>query len=327
MNHFAAPTGGRIIRPRGFSRRDCLKAFGAGALSLAALRGGFAAEPSSKRFRFAVLADTHIIDSLYAGPEGNDLDTATIYRTTERLQTVRDAVCGVKPAIERAFICGDFFHNYPSTDYEFYFQNQTRLDNARALIDSFPVPVHPAFGNHDYDIRRVPRETSHKLFRAKFGVEPYYSVEHKGCKFVILSNFLGETCRVGSPGFDREKGSFGEEQLNWLEAQLGERRPTFIFLHYPLSIVQGVEKADYGIYPLLKKYRGNIQRVVAGHWHRWHDFGDQFGPQHYVIASTRYDVDAYMLVEMDMETGTHTALNLEAWEWDTNYSKPWRPKG
>lgn len=37
-------------------------------------------------FRFAVIADTHIIDDFYKGPEGNALDTETIFLTNKRLK-------------------------------------------------------------------------------------------------------------------------------------------------------------------------------------------------------------------------------------------------
>ena len=74
---------------------------------------------------------------------------------------------------------------------------------------------------------------------------------------------------------------------------------------------------------LLRKHRGTIQRVISGHWHRWVDAGTEFGPQHLVIGSTRYDEDAYLILEIDRRAGTHRALNLESVEWDTHFSTPW----
>jgi hypothetical protein len=53
--------------------------------------------------------------------------------------------------------------------------------------------VHAGFGNHDYSARGMTRENTHELFRRKFGLKPYYSVEHRGWKFIHLNNFLGDT--------------------------------------------------------------------------------------------------------------------------------------
>jgi len=304
------------------TRRELLVAGGASAALMN--RGLLHAEPGPDKFYFAAIADTHIIDSFYKGPEGSPEDTETIFKTEERLKSVRDAFAKLQPRLEQVFIAGDFFHNYPSTDIDFYFQNRTRIDNAKALIDSFPMPVHPGFGNHDYSVPKVSRETSHELFRRKLGVKPYYSVEHKGWKFVQLNNFLGATWTPGNAAYDKSTGSFGEEQLNWFEAELSQHKPTFVFVHYPLLIVEGREKGDYGIYSLLKKYKQTVQLVVSGHWHRWVEFGRTFGPQHLVIASTRYDPNAYLVVEVDTKRGVHRLLNLDNVDWNTHFSAPWR---
>ncbi len=122
---------------------------------------------------------------------------------------------------------------------------------------------------------------------------------------------------------DRTTGSLGEEQLNWFEAQLEEGKPTFVFIHYPLWLVVPTEVADYGLHPLIRKYKETIQLVVSGHWHKWVDFAHTYGPQHYVIAATRYDPNAYMLMEVDRQRNTWRFLNESLVEWSTHYSKPY----
>jgi hypothetical protein len=275
-------------------------------------------------FRFAVIADSHIIDPLYKGPEGNPEDTESILHSAERLTTARNFLNALQPAAERVFLVGDYFHNYPSPDIDFYFQNETRLDLAKKITDGFKMPLHAGFGNHDYDVPRVSREASHELFRRKFNLKPYYSVEHKGFKFVHLNNFLGATWTPGHAAFKKDTGSLGEEQLNWFETELRERKPTFVFVHYPLSIVQPKEKADYGLHPLVKQYRDTIQLVVSGHWHRWFEFGRSYGPQHLVIAATRYDPNAYLIVDVDTKAMKHRLTNLDLVDWNTHYSKPFQ---
>ena len=111
----------------------------------------------------------------------------------------------------------------------------------------------------------------------------------------------------------QEQGEPGREQLNWFEAELREHRPTFVFVHYPMTIVASTERADYGLHPLIRKYRGTIQLVVSGHWHKWFEFGRSFGPPHRVIAATRYDPNAYLIVDVDTQAASHTLANIGWW--------------
>jgi len=278
--------------------------------------------PDAQRFYFAIIADTHIIDDFYKGPEGSPEDTESIFKTTERLVAARDTINALRPSMDLVILVGDYFHNYPSPDIDFYFQNKTRVDRAKELTDAFTMPVHVGFGNHDYGVPAVSREMTHELFRRKLSVKPYYAIEHRGWKFIHVNNFLGDTWKVGDARYNKAQGSLGEEQLNWLEAELGQHKPTFVFIHYPLSIVLPAERADYGIYPLLKKHRDTIQRVVSGHWHRWFEFGRSYGPQHLVMAATRYDPNAYLIVEVDTQASTHRLLNLDLVDWNTHFSQP-----
>jgi hypothetical protein len=164
---------------------------------------------------------------------------------------------------------------------------------------------------------------SHRLFKAKFNAEPYSVVDYKGYKFIHLNNFLGSTQDRNSADFNPGIGSLGEEQLHWFEAQLQQHKPTFVFIHYPLIQDRPVEFADYGLHPLLKKYQSNIQLVISGHVHKWIDYGHIYGPQHYTMAATRYDPNAYMLIEVDTRHATSRFMNIDLVQWDTHYSKPW----
>ena len=301
-----------------FQRRDFLKFAGAAGVV------PYLAAASSPGFRFAVIADSHIIDPLYKGPESNQEDTESMFRTSERLQQARDFLNALRPAPEVVFLVGDYFHNYPSADIDFYFQNKTRLDAAKELTDGFHMPVHVGFGNHDYGVPRVSREASHELFRRKFNLKPYYSVEHRGWKFVHLNNFLGATWTPGHALFKKDTGSLGEEQLTWFEAQLREHKPTFVFVHYPMTIIQQKEHGDLGVQSLVKKYRETIQLVVSGHWHRWFEFGRSFGAPHLVIAATRYDPNAYLIVDVDTKSVTHRLRNIDLVDWNTHFSAAYK---
>jgi len=300
------------------NRRAFLASLGSAAVC------SYAAETEGSRFRFAVIADTHIIDEFYKGPEGNPEDTESIFKTTERLRITREQINSLRPKMDLTFLVGDYFHNYPSTDIDFFFQHKTRVDAAKELTDGFVMPVHAGFGNHDYDVPRVSRENSHEIFRRKFGLRPYYSIEHKGFKFVHLNNFLGATWDPKSNRYDRSKGSLGEEQLNWFEAELEQRKPTFVFVHFPLIMVEPNERSGYGLHTILKKHRETVQRVISGHWHKWFEFGRSYGAPHLVIAATRYDPNAYLVVEADSAKATHTLLNIDQVDWNTHYCPAWK---
>ena len=308
------------------TRAEFLRISGAAAASLA-LRPFSPSAPVGDAFHVALIADPHIIDGYYRGPEGNAEDAASLFKTTARLEAARGVINALAPAIERVFLIGDYFHDYPSPDLGFYFNHDTRLDRAKAITDGFRMPVHAGFGNHDYGVPAVSREMSHELFRRKFQLAPYYSIEHRGWKFVHLNNFLGDTWNSRHPAFDKRSGSLGETQLLWFEAELRQHKPTFVFIHFPLPLVKPEEVRDYGVYTLLKRYRETIQRVVSGHWHRWHDFGRAYGPQHLVMAATRYDPDAYLIVRIDPKTARHELLNLDLVEWDTHFSRPYVSTG
>lgn len=282
-------------------------------------------QPRAETFYIGVIADSHVIDGYYKGPESNPEDSESIFKTSERLASAREVLNNLRPALDKVFLVGDYFHDYPSPDLDFYFKNTTRIDHAVALTDGFRMPVHVGFGNHDYAVPQVSREASHELFRRKLGVAPYYAVDHKGWKFIHLNNFLGATWQVGHAAYRKQRGSLGEQQLLWLEAQLAERRPTMIFIHYPLSVVEPTEVADLGLHTLLKRHAATVQRVISGHWHRWVDVGREYGPPHLVIAATRYDEDAYLIVEIDAKAGTHRLLNLDLVEWNTHFSRAYVP--
>jgi predicted MPP superfamily phosphohydrolase len=280
------------------------------------------AKPASngRHFYIAVIADSHIIDSDYHGQEETPEDTESLYHTATRLTAARDFINSLGPRIEQVFHLGDYFHDYPSTDYDFYFTHRTRVDIAKEITDGFHAPMHLLLGNHDYGVPGVSREFTHRLFQAKYGVAPYSALDYKEWKFLQLNCFLGDTWDIKSPRYDQGTGSLGERQLQWAEARFAEGKPTVVFVHYPLWIV-APEIGDLGLHPLLRRYREQIKLVVSGHWHKWVDFAHTFGPQHYVMAATRYDENASMLIEIDREGQTCRFLNAGLVEWSTHYSR------
>ena len=165
-------------------------------------------------FLFAVVSDTHVIDQFYKpGSENGTEDNDSILHANERFRSARETIRAIRLAdgrqVERVFIPGDCFHNYPSTDYDFYQANQTRIDIFKQTVDGFNVPVHLGFGNHDYGVPQVSREMSHRLFHEKLNTEPYSAVDDRGFRFLHLNNFLGSTWDAASKDYNRGRGSLG----------------------------------------------------------------------------------------------------------------------
>ena len=44
-----------------------------------------------------------------------------------------------------------------------------------------------------------------------------------------------------------------------------------------------------------------------------------------MIGATRYDEDAYLIVEIDAKAGSHRPLNLDLIEWNTHFSRAYNP--
>ena len=62
------------------TRRRFLELSGASLLTLPSF---LQARPDSQTFYVGILADTHVIDGFYRGPESNPEDTESILKTTE----------------------------------------------------------------------------------------------------------------------------------------------------------------------------------------------------------------------------------------------------
>jgi len=279
-------------------------------------------------FVFAVLADTHVIDDLYVpGSENGALDNETILTTRENLAAVRDAINGVWPAIELVLVAGDVFHNYPreQEDWSWYQEQHTRIDIAQELLAGFAMPVYPVPGNHDYAVPEISREFSHRLFQDKLGIAPYYAVEYRGFLFLACNSQLGETWNPESARYNTSLGSFGHEQLRWVEAQLDRGLPTVLFWHHPYMSFASEEEGGRDMLQLLKTH-DNVVQSFAGHAHHWFDYRPLFGLPHLMLGSTRYDRNAMLIVEADPRDGTLRFLNGDCIDWEGSlYASPWVP--
>ncbi len=283
---------------------------------------------------FAVLSDPHVIDAWYEGPESNALDTESILMANDRLgrAQVRINELAASERIELAVVAGDLVHDFPFDDVDAYVigpeAENTAVVLAQRLFEGFSMPVHPTLGNHDYEQPRISRETTHAIFSAVMGIEPYYAVNHRGLRILMLNSQLGETWNPESDAYDEELGSLGAEQMAWLEAQLEEAVPSVLVLHHhPIVVAHdelpGAAHAD--LFAIMEAYSDVIRLVISGHAHRWLDFGRRLGALEITVGSTRYDEDAFLLFRVDERSGDIELVNPETPVWASTAANPYVP--
>jgi 3',5'-cyclic AMP phosphodiesterase CpdA len=286
-------------------------------------------------FRIVVMADSHVIGPSYVGPEGDELDTNSIYKTEQRLKATRDIIATIDPPPDLVIVNGDVVHDaYPYETFEEYLEKPSPFSICQEIYETFPVPVYFVWGNHDYHVPSTPKALSHKLFAHFFGAKPYEVVEHKGWKFVLANGQMGPSWDPTSDRYDKGKASYGAEQLAWMDDELSEGKPTIMFSHYSIPIVtlwdENPDAADpaLGDYKkLLEKHKDTVKLSLAGHTHRWIDYSEATPVPHFVIGATRYDEDNFWLLELDPVAETVDILDLDKARWFNWEGDKWRYDG
>lgn len=186
-------------------RRDFLKLAGLGGAVLASSLGpwGRAFAAAGQDFFFVQMTDSHWG---FEGPPN-----------PEAKNTLKRAVAAVN-ALERqpdfVMFTGDLTHAAPDDK-----ERHRRMAEFRSIVANLKVK----------DVRFIPGENdagldNGEMYRTLFGVGNY-SFDHKGVHFVALDN-------VSDPN-----GLIGENQLEWLHADLGRHdkaQPIVVFAHRPL---------------------------------------------------------------------------------------------
>lgn len=305
-------------------------------LVVAACGGG---GDSVDTFRVVVISDTHITGPQYVCcTESNDRDNASIQRTEERLSRVVDEINAIRPAPDMVLVLGDVMHNpYYSFDPAYYDSNDTAWSITPRILDRLQMPYELAWGNHDYDVRcdgtaHVSREITHQLMRDHYGVEPYHAVDHKGWRFVLANSQLGATWDDLDPACATETGSFGMEQLGWIDSQLADGLPTIVMSHHGQISLSKDEGGD-SLEAVLTRHPNAVAHL-AGHAHLWLDLADQYPFQHFMVSSTRYDADNFWLLELDangnmkfLDAGKSPKLSncSDGWDYSGGTPKPRSP--
>jgi len=152
-------------------------------------------------------------------------------------------------------ICGDLV-NTP---------DEKSFADFNAAKARFAVPCHVAAGNHD--IGNNPTPESLERYRRLAGKD-YYSVDHKGCTFVVVNSQLWKTPVAEET--DRQDAWLKRT----LESAAKQQRRIFLVMHHPLFTKEAEEPENYfNLLPekrrdLLSLFeRCGVVAVLAGHTH------------------------------------------------------------
>lgn len=304
-------------------------------LVLAVLAACSSSPSHGDALRVVVISDTHITGPQYVCcSENGMLDNDSIVKTQDRLNAVVDHINAIQPPPDMVVIAGDVMHNpYYSLDPAWYATTESAWTITPQILARLNMPVHMAFGNHDYSVNcdgnpHVSREMTAQLIQDHYGVAPYYAVDIKGWRFLFGDSMLGPTWDDMDPACDTENGSYGQQQLAWVDAQLADGLPTVFLSHHPLSetkVIEAPGEQFEGI-AAVEAAHPNLALHLAGHMHRYLEFVGSYPFPHIMVAATRYDDDNYWLFEFHAD-GTYEILDKDKTPRFSGCSETWQYNG
>jgi 3',5'-cyclic AMP phosphodiesterase CpdA len=228
--------------------------------------GGCAHHPAHttpQSFDFVQMCDPQIGFTDYA---------AELKRFEEAVKQINDR----RPDL--VVICGDLVNAPDEKSFA-----DIKAARGRFTMPSFAVP-----GNHD--VGNEPTTESLRRYRRLVGSD-YYSIDHKGCVFVMVNSQLWKTPVAGET----------EKQDAWLQHTLeraaSRHRRVFLVMHHPLFTKEAGEPENYFNLPPSKRgellslfERCGVVAVLAGHTHTT-TFSEHHGIQLVTSETTSKNFD------------------------------------
>lgn len=217
-------------------------------------------------FHVLIIADTHVSN-----------DEAKDYRIASFIERIND---GAWPGVELIINLGDVVSSvYDKYDKENPSKNVHRLAKVDSLFKELEVPYYFVMGNHDYKIEQkrdsdtyFPEDEILQMeahWKDVTGFDPYYSVVHKGWKFIFLNSMRG---RYLNRHFD-------PVQIAWFQEELEEGYPSILCFHHPLLTDniriptephdQFTPDSEPEFYSILEKHQNDVKGIFVGHGHQW----------------------------------------------------------
>jgi len=300
--------------------------------------------------RFAVITDMHLkADSTHPN-NGVMAETVAILNA-------------IDPPVELVLMPGDLLDDLPSDDLAYYDEHDdTAIHRMSELLAGLEMPWLAALGNHDYYLNdggltnELTEDFPGREAVLAAGLDlpgMWFRHDHRGVAFYGLSTMQPHQDAEWIPG---SCGSFGEEQVAWLEQQLADGTPAVLFFHHALALDNAVgaglsgampfevpraegnyakyEGSEYEgwtdpIYAVLEQYAGQIQAIFVGHGH-WFvrdELGgipvmmtDSIGNSVLLTAVGEGDEAEpmrYHLVDLNLTTGEMAIANEDWFEYDS----------
>lgn len=245
-------------------------------------------KPSADSFKIIVISDVHV--RLPGNPDDVKYNNAlNLSRFTDALNNIKTGHTDADLVIVNGDLTGCLFSNKPD-DYGIGADNPA--ERFKLMIDTLGKPYYVILGNHDYqegfDTLREEGITSadpavmEAIWKKVLGIDPYYSFLHKGVRFIMLNSTRGPRYNDRCPYSEIEKGckgSFDDDQMDWLETQLANSEPCLIFLHHPVITdhndtkkwsAAGEEmqlRSSDRFYTIARTYKSKIKGIFVGHGH------------------------------------------------------------
>jgi len=257
--------------------------------------------------RFAVVSDTHLLPD---PADERDL----------RWITAMDLFHALAPPAEMVFDTGDNVEVLLTTedDVQAYLDGGPPievLEIYRNLVQAHapPMDYQVVLGNHDdrylgwFTEKARPLAAWLKAFQGTPHLPAaYYSVERRGCLFVVL-----DSTDLATSHETNDTPTFGQPQLDWLDGELARGLPTVVFWHHFIDRpADGTADADLNpVLPVLRAHRGNLKAAFTGHGHEWRR-AEWEGIRFFETPSLfEHPVPVYHLAECDGAAGTVTVLD------------------
>jgi 3',5'-cyclic AMP phosphodiesterase CpdA len=182
----------------------------------------------------AHVSDTHF---------GNDVQDPT-----GRAAAVMDHLLAMDPPPDLLVVTGDVADHGLATEYV----------EARAWLDRWPGVAAVCPGNHDVRTAYVEG----------LGLAARAVVEHGGYRFVMLDSLIDAVA-----GERVDEGRLGEDQLSWLDQQLGgSDGPAFLCLHHPpttigLELMDPIRLMDGDALATVIDHHPQVVATLVGHAH------------------------------------------------------------
>lgn len=126
-----------------------------------------------------------------------------------------------------------------------------------------------------------------------------------GVRFVVLNSMAGDLWEPNAGLV----GSFTDEQLGWLRAELADGRPTLLFNHHPPAPGVLTASGD-SLCDVLESNPGVVRAIFGGHLHGFWS-GDFCGVPYYLVSNVVPGKTFYYLGEYDGAADELTIVNQD----------------